>query len=156
MPKKTLKPLKLETPKKFADYLAVLWDELYWANWYYDIFKETGRLCHEHQGIFNQSPHFWHSTLRAHCQTALVYLHRVYDQNTESFCLHRFLLTVRENRQIFDPVEVRNRRTADLHADDLIQRIGSLDLRQLDQDIAFSSDANPKVANLKRWRDRMT
>jgi hypothetical protein len=44
-----IKSLKLENPEKFARFLRVLWDELFWANFYYDIFKETSRLCKEHE-----------------------------------------------------------------------------------------------------------
>jgi hypothetical protein len=67
------------------------------------------------------------------------------------FNLHRFLLTVRNNKQIFDSIEIRKRRAADPHADDLIRAIGPFDLSQLDEDIKFSSEAN-----LKHWRDRVT
>ena len=156
MPKKELTPLKLETPEQFGRFLHILWDELYWANFYYDMFKETGRLCTEHKDVFSTSPFFWHFTLKSHCQTALVYLHRVYDQNKQSFNLHRFLLTVGENRRIFDSTAVRARRAGDSHVEDLIRSIGVLDLAQLDRDIAFSSNTNPMVANLNQWRDRIT
>jgi hypothetical protein len=156
MPKKTLKPLKLETPDKFTDFLHVLWDEIYWACFYYDMFKEAGRLCKCHEKVAKVSPYFWHFTLRAYFDATLIRVHRIYDQNKDSFNLHRFLLTVRANKGAFDPAEVRKRRKADPHADYLIRAIGQLDLVQLDRDIEFSGEANPKVANLKTWRDRVT
>ena len=156
MPETNLKALKLEDPAKFRDFLNVLWDELYWANFYYDIFREAGRLCKEHEEVFKLSPYFWHFTLRAHCQTALVYLHRIYDQNRESFNLHRFLLTVRDNPGVFCPAEVRKRLGGSPQAADLMQAIGMLDTIQLGRDIEFSSNENPKVANLNRWRNRVT
>ena len=106
MSKNELKPLKLVSPEEFKRFLNKLWDELYWANFYYDIFKQASRLCKEHEHAVKFSPVFWRSTLRAHCQTALVFLHRIYDQNRESFNLHRFLLTVRENREIFESAKV--------------------------------------------------
>jgi hypothetical protein len=146
----------LENPEKFAKFLRVLWDELFWANFYYDIFKEASRLCKEHEQAVKFSPYFWHFTLQAHCQTALVHLHRIYDQNKDSFNLHRFLLTVRDNKSMFHPEEVRKRRKTDPHAEDLIQSIGGLDAAQLEIDIKYSSRANPKVENLKTWRDRVT
>jgi len=154
--KKNLPSLKLESPEKFRDFLRVLWDELYWANYYYDIFKEVSKCCQQHTEAVNQSRTFWHLTLRAHCQTTLVYLHRVYDQNKESFNLHRLLLTIRDNKEIFDIAEVRKRRAADPHAESLIQSIGTLDSAQLERDIEFSSEENVKVKNLKLWRDRIT
>ena len=156
MPGKRIEAVKGGNARKFKDFLGVLWDELYWANFYYEIFKETARLCKEHEEIFNLSPFFWHFTLRAHCQTALVYLHRIYDQNKQSFNLHRFLITVRNNREIFDSTAVRKRRENDPHADDLMRAIGKLDLAQLDRDVLFSSNENPKVKNLNTWRDRVT
>jgi hypothetical protein len=156
MLKRELKPLKPETPDKFKCYLNALWDELYWANFYYDIFKELSRLHNEHKEAVSFSPHFWGFTLRAHCQTALVYLHRIYDQNKDSFNLHRFLLTVRERRDIFDPKAVRQRRENDPHADFLIKVFGSLDSVQLDNDIMLSSNADPMVSNLNAWRDKVT
>ena len=155
-PEKKLPPLKLESPEKFRDFLRVLWDELYWANFYYDIFKEASNYCKQHEEAVNHSTTFWHFTLRAHCQTTLVHLHRIYDQNRESFNLHRFLLTVRDNKEIFDISEVRKRRIADPHAESLIQSIGTLDSAQLERDIEFSSETNAKVRNLKLWRDRVT
>ena len=156
MPESGLKPLQLESPEKFEKFLRVLWDELAWANFYYDIFKEASRLCGEHKEAANFSPNFWHFTLQAHCQTALVHLHRIYDQNKDSFNLHRFLLTVRANKSIFQPEEVRRRRKSDPYAEELIQSIGVMDETQLETDIKYSSRANPKVENLKRWRDRVT
>jgi hypothetical protein len=153
---KELKPLKLETPEKFKSFLNVLWDELYWADFYCDIFKEVSRLCNEHKKAVNFSPHFWSFTMRAHCQTALVYLHRIYDQNKDSFNIHRFLLTVREHREIFNSTSVCKRRENDPHADCLIRAIGTLDPVQLDRDVEFSSNANPKVLNLNTWRDKVT
>ena len=151
-----LPPLKLETPDKFGDFLRVLSLELYWANFYYDIFKEINGYCKKHEEAMNFSPTFWSFTLRAHFQTTLLHLHRIYDQNKESFNLHRFLLTVRDNREIFDLAEVRRRRQTDPHAEDLIKSIGALDLVQLERDIEFSSRKNLKVENLKTWRDRVT
>lgn len=156
MSKRELKPLKLETPDKFKCYLNALWDELYWANFYYGIFKELSRLHSEHMEAVSFSPHFWSFTLRAHCQTALVYLHRIYDQNKDSFNLHRFLLTVRERREIFDSKAVHQRRKNDPHASYLIGAIGTLDSVQLDRDIEFSSNANAKVKNLNTWRNKVT
>jgi Arc/MetJ-type ribon-helix-helix transcriptional regulator len=155
--RKELKPLKLETPEMFHAYLRVLWDELYWANYYYEIFEEIQRLCQEHNEAFKFSPYFWDSTLRAHYYASLLYLHRIYDQHNRSFNLHRFLLTVRNNPKIFDLDEVRKRRAGDLHADSLIRYIGPLDPKQLESDIEYSSDkTNSKVSNLKSWRDRVT
>ncbi len=120
------------------------------------MLKEADELCRKHEEDFKYSPYFWHYTLRAYYETALIRLHRIYDQNSESFNLHRLLLTARDNKQIFAASEVRKRRAADPHADDLIRAIGPLDLAQLDKDIEISSEANPKVANLKHWRDRVT
>jgi len=147
MPKK-LEPLKMDTPEKFRAYLRKLWDEVYWANFHYEILIELSRLCEENKQTANLSAVFWTYTLRAHYQTAMVYLHRIYDQNKESFNLHRFLLTVRENREMFDSANVRQRRQSDPHVESLMQAIGQLDLVQLDRDIRFSSNENEKVKTL--------
>jgi len=154
MPKK-LEPLKMDTPEKFRAYLRKLWDEVYWANFHYEILIELSRLCEENKQTANLSAVFWTYTLRAHYQTAMVYLHRIYDQNKESFNLHRFLLTVRENREMFDSANVRQRRQSDPHVESLMQAIGQLDLVQLDRDIRFSSNENEKVKTLNLWRDRV-
>jgi hypothetical protein len=156
MRKKQLRPLELTAPEQFAEFIRALWDELYWANVYYELFKEASRLWKLYEKGVRYSPFFWAYTLRAHCQTALVYLHRIYDQNEKSFSLHRFLFTVRDNPDIFDSTAVRNRRENDAHAEDLIPAIGPLDHSQLERDIEFCSDRNPKVLNLKTWRDRIT
>ena len=146
----------MDSPEKFRGFLRKLWDELYWANFHYEILVELSRLCEKHKQAANMSSVFWTYTLRAHYQTAMVYLHRIYDQNKESFNLHRFLLTVRENRQIFDSANVLKRRQSDPHAADLMRAIGDLDLAQLDCDIWFSSDENSEVKNLNKWRNRVT
>ena len=146
----------MDSPEKFRGFLHKLWDELFWANFYYEILKELSRLCKKHAQAVNSSPVFWTYTLQAHYQTAMVYLHRIYDQNKESFNLHRFLLTVRENREIFDLANVRKRRESDPHANDLMRAIGKLDLVQLDRDVLFSSNKNPEVKNLNTWRNRVT
>lgn len=134
----------------------MLWDELYWADVYYGIFKEGSRLSKRYETAFNHAPFFWAYTLRAHCQTALVYVHRLYDQNTASFSLHRFLLTVRDNPTVFEADAVRKRRATDPHTDRLITSIGPLDHAQLERDIEFCSEENPKVQTLRTWRDRVT
>ena len=146
----------MDSPEKFQGFLRKLWDELYWANYFHDILVEVSRLCQAHIDAANHSPVFWNQTMRAHYQTTLVYLHRIYDQNKESFNLHRFLLTVRHNQSIFDSAAVRKRRQHDPHVDYLMQRIGRLDVPQLEKDILFSSNDNPDVANLNKWRDRVT
>ncbi len=156
MGKKDLTPLNVESPEKFKGYLNVLWDELYWAKFHYDMFKEVSRLSGEyHEGV-KFSPVFWRFTSRAHCQTALVYLHRLYDQNKDSFNLHRFLLAVQHHPEIFDPKAVRKRLEGNAHAEYLVKAIGTLDTAQLDRDITFASNDNKKVLNLNRWRDRIT
>lgn len=156
MQKRQLSPLNLATYKQFAEFIRVLWDELYWADVYYGIFKEGSKLLKRYETAFNNARFFWHCTLQAHRQTALVYVHRLYDQNADSFNLHRFLLTIRNRPEIFDANAVRKRRAMDPHADRLIKSIGPIDIAQLERDIEFCSDKNPMVKILKTWRDRMT
>jgi len=146
----------MDSPEKFRRYIEKLWDELYWAKYYHDILCELSGFCSNHSTAVNFSPVFWNCTLQAHLQTTMVYLHRIYDQNYESFNLHRFLITVKENKEIFDPANVRNRRKKDPHVDNLMRTIGKLDLAQLDGDIWYSSNDNPKVLNLNKWRDKVT
>jgi hypothetical protein len=74
---KKLTPLKMDSPEKFRAFLHKLWDELYWANFHCEILKELSRLCEEHRQKANLSAVFWTYTLRAHYQTAMVYLHRI-------------------------------------------------------------------------------
>ncbi len=156
MSKKVLKPLKVDCPEKFGHYLRALWDELFWASVYYDVFKEARQHCQVTASAVRFSPYFWDLSLRAYCLASLTYLHRIYDQDEQSFNLHRFLLTVRENPQLFDPTEVRKRLQSKPEADDLMHAIGTLDRSTLDRDIWYASTANPKVHNLKTWRDRVT
>jgi hypothetical protein len=151
-----MNPIKLRSPDEFQDLLCALWGEWFWANWYYDIHKEALRLCAENEEAFQMAPHFWDSTLRAHHQTALVYLHRIYDQNRQSFNVHRFLLTVKTNPGFFEANAVRGRLLGNPHVDSLLGAIGPLDPVQLDRDIKFSSLANPTIAKLKEWRDRVS
>ncbi len=156
MQKRQLSPLNLATYEQFAEFIRVLWDELHWADVYYGIFKEGSKLSKRYETAFNSAPFFWDYTLRAHRQTALVYVHRLYDQNADSFKLHRFLLTIRNHPEIFEANAVRKRRAKDPHADRLIKSIGPIDHAQLERDIAFCSDKNPRVKILKTCRDRMT
>jgi hypothetical protein len=155
MPNKKVKPIDLPSPEEFKRLIDALWDELYWGKYYYDMFTEVNRLCGEHEKAAKRSPYFWHFTQKALGQTALVYLHRVYDQNPSSFNLHRFLVTVRANHKIFDPVAVRERRKLDPAADSLISAIGSLNPADLERDIELASDDDPKVKNLNKWRNEV-
>jgi AbiU2 len=156
MQKRQLSPLNLATYEQFAEFIRILWDELYWADVYYGIFKEGSKLTKRYETSFCRAPFFWAYTLRAHCQTALVYVHRLYDQNADSFNLHRFLLTTRNHPEIFETTAVLKRRVKDPNSDALIKNIGPLDHAQLERDIEFCSDKNPKVKILKTWRDRIT
>jgi hypothetical protein len=148
--------LKLKSSDEFKTLLVSLWDDLLFANIHFLIFQEIGRSGVKRIEEINISPVFWRLTIEAHAQMALVRLLRVYDQHKAGLHLLRLLQTVHFNQWLFTPDQFRKRLTGNPSAEEWLTEIGVLDLTQLEKDIHFVSTANPKVENLKQWRDRVT
>jgi len=100
---------------------------------------------------------FWHFTFKAHSDSTLLHLSRIYDQNPNGFHLRKFLEEgVGKNRWIFEPKLFKQRLKANPSAEDLLQAVGPINEKILIDDIEFSSDkSNPTVKKLVKWRNNV-
>ena len=129
--------LKLKSADEFEALLKSLADGLFHAKVHFTILTEMHRLRKDHQDEINLSLVFWSYTFRAHADLTLMRVFQIYDQHGASFHLFRMLKTVQENEWLFSRED------------------SVLDLVQVEKDIAFVSEANPQIKNLKKWRDEI-
>ena len=154
-----LRSLKIKSADQFKTLLHSLRNELFEANVHFLIFKEIHKRCQRPPGEITEAsfaPGFWQFTLRAHSQTALMQLLRIYDQHKAGFHLLRLLQTVRDNPWLFSKSEIRKRLAGQPSAAELEKNTGSPDADQLENDIQFVSESNLKVKNLTLWRNKVT
>lgn len=99
------------------------------------------------------SPVFWQYTFRAHSDMTLMRVFRIYDQHPSGFHLLRLLRTVEGNDWLFSKEAFMSRVTNQEHAESLYE--GIPEKKQLEADIHFVSESNPRIKKLKKWRDEI-
>lgn len=102
------------------------------ANTHLYIFKQ---LQDAQSGLYNREMYksldFWHYTLNAHIQAAMVHLCRLYDSHGETLHLIQFLKEISDRCLL--PQELRQKKT----------------------DLAFLQKPDPSVAKLRKWRNKL-
>ena len=145
--------LKLKSADDFEKLLKHVADDLFQAKVHYTVFSEIGRLAQAHIDELNFSPVFWQFTFRGHAELALVRVFRIYDQHPSGFHLLRLLQTVKGSDWLFSKAAFMSRLKNNEYAESLYS--GIPDKSQLEADIHFVSESNPRIKNLKKWRDEV-
>lgn len=145
--------LKLKSADDFEKLLKHVADDLFQAKVHYTVFSEISRLAKTHHDEMDFAPVFWRFTFNSHAEAALVRVFRVYDQHPSGFHLLRLLQTVERSDWLFSKAAFLDRLKNNDEAENLYQ--GIPDKKQLDADISFVSEANPRIKTLKKWRDEI-
>lgn len=145
--------LKFKSADEFEKLLKILADDLFLAKVHFTVFQEIGRFAQGHLDAMNFSPVFWPYTFRAHADVALMKVIRIYDQYPSGFHLLRLLRTVEANDWLFSKEAFLNRLKQNEYAESLYR--GIPDKKQLEADIHFVSESNPRIKTLKKWRDEI-
>jgi hypothetical protein len=100
----------------------------------------------------NESNTFWHLTFIAHRDAVLSHLCRLYDKNHGALSLGRFILTIKDNRDLFSDAAFRERLKDNPHVDSLASE-RDIDDAELDREFASVSGLDPLVSTLWDLRD---
>lgn len=142
--------------KDFNKLLNALTEEIGLANVYFRLYKDLKSAISHYQSEFNQSNTFWYLTLSSILDTSLLRLCRIYDANPRVNSLLNLLNTIKENLDIFDERNFRERLKDNPFVDNLAKYKRKPEQKQLDLDIEFvNMDSNKLVKNLFMWRNNI-
>jgi hypothetical protein len=98
--------------------------------------------------VWAQSRTFWHLTLTAHAETAVVHLCRAFDDNKSALHLQSWLKTIKENLHIFEISEFKLRLSDNAYVESLAEKPRIPDLATLEADISDCAPTDPLVKKL--------
>jgi hypothetical protein len=147
--------IRIRDSKEFGQLLEALADEIVIAFIHFRLYSDLKSDVNNYVTELNQSPAFWSFTFRAHIDTVLSRLCRVYEQHSSSLNLKNFLNTILANINIFDVEHFRERLKDNPFVDSLSSSPTKPDIGQLKKDIHYVSDANPSVKTLLIWRNNI-
>jgi len=144
--------IMIRDSKEFGQLLKALADEMVSAWFHFRLYSDLKSDVNNYVTELNQSLAFWSLTFRAHIDTVLSRLCRIYDQHSSSLNLRNFLDTILANINIFDVEHFRERLKDNPFVDSLASGPTKPDIEQLKKDIHYVSEANPSVKTLLIWR----
>src|SRR5215216_2882974 len=94
--------IKVKDSTEFNQLLIALWRDIVQAHSHYQLYKDLKRSlqCHPHVEAWFKN--FWGFTINAHLDACMYRLCRIYDQGNKALHLHSWLLTIKENLDLFD------------------------------------------------------
>ena len=122
------------------------------AQIHYKLYRDLHAALSEHRIVEAQSRTFWSLTLQAHLNACIHLLCRVYDQNPKALHLRSWLLTIRENLNLFDEEEFRERLKDNPYVDSLAKDPRKPDHTILERDLLLCSTDDPLVKTLQIHR----
>ena len=145
--------IKIGSSQEFGRLLNALADEMVSACIHFRLYSDLETARKDYVIELNQSLTFWSLTFRAHLDTVLFRLCKIYDQHSSSLNLKNLLDTIKANIGIFDVEHFRERLKDNPFVDSLASISTKPDLEQLNKDISYVSEANPSVKALIFWRN---
>jgi hypothetical protein len=149
------KRVKLITADDLSKQIKVLQNQLFNAKAHFDIYMGLRRDWNKYIHEIQNSPIFWQFTMRAHIDTAFLYLCRAYDSDERALHLSAFLENIAKNPGLFCEAAFRDRHKARPGLDGLARHTRNLNLKQLSEDRDFCDRKNPLIANFLRWRNNL-
>lgn len=137
---------------EFTRLLKSLADDVVDAHVHYKLYKDLYKAHEEFPLVVQQSNTFWQTTLKAHLNTSIYALTRVYDQQKGALHLCSFLKTVENNIDLFTEEKFRERKKDNPFVEDLAQENRIPDLDHLKLEIDSCSDKDSLVNLLVRHR----
>lgn len=146
------KAVRISGSQEFAQLLKALVDDIRSSHDYSRLLQKLWPTTKEYEIEFAQTPAFWHLTMSALGDAAMLRLCRVYDQHNSANHLHGLLLTIKANPDIFEEAEFRQRLKDNPHVDYLAKYGTIPNSADLERDLTLTSINDPDVALLHKWR----
>lgn len=144
---------KLQDQADFGALVHALAQDVVDAHIHFTLRGELIRHLEGKPDARNQSPNFWNLTLRAHEQTALHALFRVYDQEPKTLHLRSWLLTIQGNLDLFSNESFRKRLAGNPFVESLVEGRTTPDPQRLKSDIASCTASDLVVRRLIVFRN---
>ncbi len=147
--------IKITSDAEFQILLTALAGEIVDTNIHWRLLQNLGEKLEVFSREFNQSSTFWSFTFRAHLNSTIFGLMRIFDGNSKSLSLTNLLDTIVANLQIFDVDQFRKRLKKNPFVNSLAEEARKPDEQQLKLDVAFSSNDHEIVKKLTIWRSNL-
>jgi hypothetical protein len=147
--------IRIDSSQEFGRLLNALADEMVSACIHYRLYSDLEAARKNYIVELNESKAFWSLTFKAHLDTVLFRLCKIYDQHSSSLNLKNLLDTIKANIDIFDVEQFRERLKDNPFVDSLSTSPTKPDMAQLENDINYVSEANPSVKALIFWRNNL-
>lgn len=139
--------------EEFKQLLEGLINNLLNARYHYTLYQNLQAALSEYEREINQCGAFWQLTLRAHRETCLLNLCRVYDGNSKSLSLAEFIKIIQEHIELFDISKFRERLKDNPYVDSLAQTERLPKQEELSQEFTFVNNSDPLVKKLTILRN---
>jgi len=133
---------------EFSRLLTALSEDVVDAHIHFQFFEDLIGAHEKHPLVFPESNTFWTYTLQAHLNSSVYALLRVYDQNKRALHLRSWLITIKENLEIFDVEAFRDRLKDNPYVASLSSEAKKPDAVELAKDIAECTAVDPTVNKL--------
>jgi hypothetical protein len=141
--------LPIKNSQDFEKLLDALASDIVMANIYFNHHRSLKLAANDYLKEFNESVTFWNILFQSLLDATMYRLCRIYDAHKKSNSLPNLLDTIHENLYIFDESDFRVRLKDNPFVDSLAKSARKPDPKQLTEDVAYASDANPLVKNLR-------
>ncbi len=122
---------------------------------HFELFMGIRKNSLKCQHDISSTPVFWQYTMKAHSDTALLHLCRIYDVNSSSIQMSRFLENVQSHQNLFSEPAFRERHKKNINIEILVKHQRYIDCKQLQKDIQFCGEENPNIQTLRLWRNNV-
>jgi len=146
---------KKVTADELSKQIKVLQNQLFNAKAHFEIYMGVGKAWGKHILEIQDSPIFWQFTMKAHIDSAFLYLCRAYDTDDRAIHLSGFLDAVANNPGLFCEAVFRERYKNRAGVDGLAQWPRTLNLKRLSENRNFCNPKNPLIKKLLRWRNNV-
>jgi hypothetical protein len=146
------KPIRVKSEEQFERLRDSIDLEVSHAADHFYLLKGLEASRKDYALEMNESNTFWHLTLLAHRDAVLSHLCRLYDKHEAALSLGKFLVTVKNNRDLFSDAAFRKRLKDNPHVDRLVTG-RAIDDTALEKEFDSVSGGNPLVRKLWKLRD---
>lgn len=147
--------IRIVNSSEFGKLITTLSSDVVDAHIHWRLYCDLHDAIQAQSIVWSQSRTFWHLTLSAHAETAVMHLCRVFDQEQSALHLLSWLKIIQANLQIFEAEKFKIRLAGNAFVDSLAQDIRRPDTATLDADIAGCSDSDVLVKKLMVHRNNV-
>lgn len=140
--------VKIKDAEEFQRLLDALARDVVDAHIHFHLYRDLSNSLSDHDLVVAQSQNFWSLTLQAHFDTCIHRLSIAFDQEKSSLHLRSWLLTIKENLNIFDENNFRERLRDNPFVESLADDPRRPNEAELEADIASCTTNDPLVKTL--------